>query len=89
MVFAESLYDSTMQKGNRDEIDNKKIYGYRDRIRFEGGKKRQIQSLWFRTFRYVQLEITTAEEPLTIHEIYSRFTAYPFKENANKTMIVS
>jgi hypothetical protein len=38
--------------------------------------------LWLRTYRYVQLDITTVEEPLTIHDFYGVFTGYPFKLNA-------
>ena len=39
--------------------------------------------LWFRTYRYLQIDIETNDDPLTIHEFYSFFTAYPFEQNAS------
>ncbi|MDX2431907.1 MAG: alpha-L-rhamnosidase C-terminal domain-containing protein, partial [Bacteroides sp.] len=56
--------------------------GYYDLILPEGGQKRLYQSLTTRTYRYMQLEITTGKDPLTIHELYGIFTAYPFERNA-------
>jgi len=33
-------------------------------------------------WRYLQLEVTTADQPLRIENLRSRFTAYPFEERA-------
>ena len=81
LTFAESLFDAAGHKNNRDEIAGKAIRGLRDRIIFDGGN-RQFQSLWLRTWRYVQLDIETAAEPLRIDDVHSIFTAYPFKQAA-------
>ena len=42
-----------------------------------------VWPLWFRTWRYVQLEIETGNEPLQIEDFYAMYTGYPFKENAS------
>ncbi len=82
LVYSEALFDSRMQKGNRDEIEGRKIYGYVD-IFMPDGSNRLFRTLWFRTWRYLQLDIQTKDEALTINDLYGRFTAYPFKENAS------
>jgi alpha-L-rhamnosidase len=85
LVYAEALKDASGKKGQRDEIEGKTINGVRDRIRTDGGAHRRFQSLWFRTYRYVQLEISTADQPLQIHDVSGIFTAYPFEEKARFT----
>ena len=83
LTYAEALVNAKGQKGNRDEIENKSILGLQDRFIMEGGDHRIYSPLHFRTYRYLQLEIVTKEEPLVINDIYGIFTGYPFKENAS------
>ena len=85
LVYAEALKDSAGNKGNRNEIEGKTIVGLRDRFRPDGGAHRRFQTLWFRTYRYVQVEVTTAEQPLQIHDLRGIFTAYPMEEKARFT----
>ena len=84
ILYAEALYDSTGnrrgEKGNRNEIKGKQILGYYDRILPDGEPNRIYRSLWFRTYRYIQFEITTNENPLIIHDFYGIATGYPFQE---------
>jgi alpha-L-rhamnosidase len=40
-------------------------------------------TLWFRTYRYVEMTIETAAEPLTVDDFYGDFTGYPFKERGS------
>ncbi len=82
LTYAEGLFDAKGQKGNRNEIDGKTIRGLRDRITFDGGDSREFQTLWLRTWRYIQLDIQTGAEPLDIMEFYSVFTAYPLEQKA-------
>ena len=79
LVYAEALKDAQGQKGNRNEIDGKTIAGVRDEFRLDGGSRRRFQTLWFRTYRYVQLEIETGEEALRLHDLHGIFVGYPFK----------
>jgi hypothetical protein len=82
LTFAEALYDAKGNKGHRGEIEGKTIRGVRDRITFDGGSKRRFQPLWLRTWRYIQLDIETAEQPLSLDDVSGIFTAYPFEQRA-------
>ncbi|NJB72403.1 hypothetical protein GGR42_002894 [Saonia flava] len=84
-TFAESLYDAHSEKKNRNEVKNKQIAGTKNILISGGGDNRTYTTLWWRTFRYVELEIETKEEPLLIHNFNSTFTGYPFKEQATFT----
>ncbi|MDD4227046.1 MAG: alpha-L-rhamnosidase C-terminal domain-containing protein [Mariniphaga sp.] len=83
LTYAEGLYDEKKEKGNRDEVDGKKIIGYSDYFLPDGGDNRKFIPLWFRTWRYVQLDIQTGDESLVIEKLTSEFTGYPFEENAS------
>ncbi|PWT99824.1 MAG: alpha-L-rhamnosidase [Bacteroidetes bacterium] len=82
LTYAEALVDSARNKGNRNEIENKKIFGIQDRYVADGGTNRNYSPLFFRTFRYLQLEIHTKNDALTLNDIYGIFTGYPFEQKA-------
>jgi len=82
LIYAESLFDSKGSKGNRNEVEGKQILGYSDYFLPDGNQSRVFRPLWFRTWRYLQLEIETKGESLKINNFASEFTAYPLKENA-------
>ena len=69
-------------KGNRNEIEGKKIFGYYDFIYPDGGLNRSFQTLSRKTFRYVQLDIETVDQELVINDYYNVYVVYPFKEKA-------
>lgn len=81
--YAEALYHKDLWKGNRNEIEDKKMIGYYDLILPEGGSNRVYQTLNTRTYRYLQLDISTGKEALTINHLSGIYTAYPFKRNAS------
>ncbi len=85
IAYAEALYDEDRKKGNRNETENKKLYGYQDVFIPDGGQNRLFRPLWYRTFRFVELTIKTGSAPLTIHDFYGMFTAYPFEQKASFT----
>lgn len=64
LTYAEALKDAQGNKGNRNEIEGKTITGVKDVFRPGGGERRRFQTLWFRTYRYVQLDVETADEAL-------------------------
>jgi hypothetical protein len=82
LTYAEALKDSAGQKGNRNDVQGKSIAGVRDAFIPDGGNNRTFQTLWFRTYRYVRLDIETADDPLHIRDIHGIFTAYPFEMRA-------
>jgi len=82
LTYAEALKDAQGRKGNRNEIEGKTIAGVKDAFFPDGGDDRRFQTLWFRTYRYVQMDIETAEDPLQIHDFHGIFTDYPFERQA-------
>ncbi len=82
--YAETLYNSRMpmSKGNRNEVEGKQFYGPVDTYLADGGPHRLYRPLYWRTFRYIQLHIEAADEPLTIDDLRETFTAYPFDRMA-------
>jgi alpha-L-rhamnosidase len=83
LTYAESLFDSNGNKGNRNNIESKQITGNSDVIICDGGNNRIFQTLWWRTFRYVEMDINTKEEPLVLNDFSSIFSAYPLEEKAS------
>ena len=78
--YAESLYEhGTDRKGNRSETAGKDFRGYRDSIIADGGESRSFTSLWWRTWRYVEVTIETQDEPLLISDIFGTTSLYPFE----------
>lgn len=82
IMYSEALFDGNNQKGNRNDIAGKSIKGFVDKFYPDGEKDRMFRPLWFRTYRYIQIDIETKESPLIINDFYGKFIAYPFKENA-------
>lgn len=82
LTYAEALYDEKKNKGNRDEIAGRHIEGLTDDFISDGASHRVYQPLWWRTWRYLQVEITTHAEPVRLDGLRAWFTAYPFEEKA-------
>ena len=82
LCYAEAPVGERFSKGDRDEIDGKRIFGRTDVILADGSEGQEYTSLFWRTFRYVEVTVETAEEALRIDDIYSTFTGYPFEMNA-------
>lgn len=83
MTYAEALFDKQDQKGNRSEIEGKEIKGNYDTFMPDGEGNRKFRPLWFRAYRYLQLDIMTADDPLILNDIYGMKTGYPLKMNAS------
>lgn len=81
ITYAEALFKNG-RKDNRNEIEGKEITGNYDVFMPEGGSMRLFRPLWMRTYRYMQLDISTRDEPLLINDLYGMYTGYPFKEKA-------
>lgn len=80
--YAEALFNAQRQKGNRNDTDGREILGLGDEFLPDGGSRRRFAPMDFRTFRYLQLDVTTGAEPLVIDDLHGVFTGYPFRENA-------
>lgn len=83
LTYSEAMVINKNDKANRNDIEGRRVFGFVDRFFPDGGKDRLFRTLWFRTYRYVQVNITTVDEPLEINDLYGMYTAYPFKENGS------
>jgi alpha-L-rhamnosidase len=82
LTYAESLFKDGV-KGNRNEIEGKKIIGNYDIFLPDGGEHRLFRPLWVRTFRYLQLDITTGDDSLMVDDLHGMYTGYPFERKAD------
>ena len=83
--YAEALFVDAakgLEKGNRNDVEGKTFVGYYDRFTTGGGKNRVYRPLWWRTYRYVDIDIETRAEPLTIEDLRGVYTGYPFERKA-------
>lgn len=76
-----ALAPRTLGKGNRDETEGKIFIGREDVLLPDGGAHEWTTLSW-RTYRYVRLQVETADEPLVIEDIHGDFTGYPFTWDA-------
>lgn len=82
LTYSEALFNGE-GKANRNEIAGRDVVGFADVFYPDGGSKRSFRPLWFKTYRYIRMDVETAAEPLVIHDLYGKYTGYPFKENAS------
>ena len=81
LTYAEALYDAKGQKGNRNEIAGKHIEGMSDEFLPGGGTAtREFTPLSWRTWRYLQIDVETADAPMAVRGLKTWFSAYPFAE---------
>jgi alpha-L-rhamnosidase len=85
LTYAEGLLDANGQKGNRNEVDGRTIHGLRDVFVLDGGTHRHFESLFWRSYRYVQLDVETGDDPLVLHDVHGIFTGYPFQTRGRFT----
>jgi alpha-L-rhamnosidase len=82
LTYAEALVDAKGEKGNRNEIAGKHIEGIFDEFIADGTAGRIYSPLGWKTWRYLQIDVTTQGQPLDVRKIGAWFTAYPFEQRA-------
>ncbi|MGD0668558.1 MAG: alpha-L-rhamnosidase C-terminal domain-containing protein [Bryobacteraceae bacterium] len=85
--YAESLYlpaadGNSWDKGNRDEVEGKQFIGVRDQFIADGGSHRTFRPLWWRAYRYLELDVETKDSPLAIEDLHATYVGYPFERRA-------
>jgi hypothetical protein len=81
--YTEALREPDGQaKGNRNDIEGKVFVGIHDQFLADGAAGRLFRPLWWRTWRYMELAIETANEPLTIEDLRSTSIGYPVERRA-------
>jgi len=78
--YAERYFQPGQENTNivRDDSINGVIMGLED-VYYPSGKKELYEPFWFRTFRFIRIEIETANEPLLIQCPTYRESAYPLE----------
>ncbi|PYV27314.1 MAG: hypothetical protein DMG24_04905 [Acidobacteria bacterium] len=84
LTYSEAL-SKDHEKGNRNETEGKEMRGFQDVFLPDGGQHRIFRPLWWRTYRYFQIDVQTAAEPVVLEDLRPAFTAYPFTARASFT----
>jgi hypothetical protein len=83
-MYAENMIiDNKSPKGNRNDIEGKRMVGIKDIFIPDGGKNRMFKPSYIRAFRYIQLDIETKGEPLTINSYYNVECRSPLEMKAS------
>ncbi len=86
--YAETLFirngspGISSEKGNRNDIENRKFYGPFDTYLPDGALHRVYRPLYWRTYRYIRIDVETGDDPLHLEDVRGVFTAYPFEQKA-------
>jgi alpha-L-rhamnosidase len=80
--YAETLFTPDRKQGHRDEIEGKEFIGLKDIYILDGGENREYGQLVYRTWRYIEVAITTGEEPVSWKGYRAKKFIYPFEEKA-------
>ncbi len=71
VMYAENLIiKNRSPKGDRSDIEGKRMVGIKDVFIPDGGKDRLFKPTYLRAFRYIQIDIETQNDPLIISEYY-------------------
>lgn len=82
LTYSEALFNEK-GKGNRNDIEGRNVVGFSDIFYPDGAENRLFRPLWFKTYRYIQVDIETAGEALVLNDMYGMYTGYPFRENGS------
>ncbi len=66
-TWTENLFNADRSKPHRDSTAGKLVKGYFDVLLPDGGADRSYVPTWYRTFRYLEILVTTAGEPLQLY----------------------
>jgi len=82
LTYAEALYDEHNAKGDRAAVDDRHIIGIEDQFIPDGGEFRSFAPLWWRAWRYLEIDVETGDQPLTLDGLQVNETGYPFVQRA-------
>lgn len=81
LTYTEALYDKDANRGDRNLIGDRQALGMFDTF-VADGTRRTFAPLWWRTWRYAELDIQTGAKPLTLEALRVFETGYPFQKIA-------
>jgi hypothetical protein len=78
--YAKPQVNALPIKERRDDAENGELIGHTD-VYWPSGKAKteSYEPFWFRTFRYVQVEVETADEEIRLAPLSYRETGYPLE----------
>jgi hypothetical protein len=84
ITYQEALQanDDVRSKANRNEVGERKLIGITDRFRLDGRNNVVFETLWYRSWRYMELDIQTSEQPIELKSLFYRSTGYPLELKA-------
>lgn len=77
--WAEALYDKKRLKGDRNLVGDLQPIGITDSF-LADGQDRTFAPLWWRTWRFAEIEVETGDQPLTLKAMRAFETGYPFEQ---------
>ena len=84
LAYTEALYDADLKKSDRDLVESRQALGIFDTF-LSDGARRSFMPLWWRTWRYAELDIETGATPLALESLRVHETSYPFRQVAHFT----
>jgi hypothetical protein len=78
LQYGEALYDAAGRKEDRNLVGDRQLRGFHDTF-IASGQREVFAPLWWRTFRFVEIEVATLAEPLTLQGFRLHETGYPFQ----------
>ena len=85
LVYTEALYDENQRRIQRDAVGDLVALGLTDVVVPDGGSSRSFMPLWWRTWRFLELRIQTASDPLQLDSAHTFFTGFPFVDRGGFT----
>jgi alpha-L-rhamnosidase len=83
LTYSEALVGEHGEKGNRNQIEGKHIDGVHDEFLAGGCHSCEFTPLEWRTWRFLQIDVQTADQALQIEKLSAWFTAFPFNVRAH------
>ncbi|CAL4869528.1 hypothetical protein MMA231_03820 (plasmid) [Asticcacaulis sp. MM231] len=81
VTYSEALYDHDKKKGDRNAIEDRRALGIEDTFLPDGQTHVAFRPLWWRTWRFLQIHVETADQPLTLEGLRLYQTGYPFQQH--------
>lgn len=84
VTYAEALVNAKGEKGNRDHIADKHMdmAMLHDEFFPDGSPRFTFSPLWWRAWRFLQINVDTKNHPLILSGLSAYFTAYSFHKRA-------
>ncbi|MCB2066623.1 MAG: hypothetical protein KDE15_08300 [Erythrobacter sp.] len=79
LTWSEALYGTGNIKAERNLIEDRHQVGIHDSF-VADGQRRTFAPLWWRTWRYLGIEVQTGDQPLVLEGLAVFETGYPFEQ---------